>query len=197
MLSVITLTPKASMNHRALWAVLTIVASCGFNPLLAQPAQEVSERYVFAVSRLSIPKQLKGLKLVDIQSVPDGSNVINRFSNPMIGLDISLCVYTSPPDTKGPVLMLDSNGKEILEDREDEKNSHHAVFKLTTPSESYLQEYARVIKAISATGFLANPKLDSEFRFMAIPKRKDSPIGYAAELSGTRKLPGDESIPWT
>ena len=174
---------KTLMNHLNISLLLSILICCGFTPVFAQQAEADSARYVFSASHVSIPKQIKDLKLVDVQSVPDGHDAMARFSN--------------PPETMGPFLALDSSGREVLEERREEKKIHNAVLKLTTPSESYLREYARVIKAISATGFLADPKADGEFRFMAVPKRKDSPIAYAALMSGMRKLRGDESIPWT
>lgn len=186
------------MNQRNLSIFLSILVCFGTDPLFAQLSEDGGARYVFSSCGLSIPKQLKNLKLVDVhQFESDGSDVMVTFTDPDKGLRVSLCVYKSPTETKGPALMLDSGGKEILENREDEKKSHHAVFKLTTPAEAYLREYDQVIKAIIATDFMIDTKLDSEFRFMAVPTRKDSPIAYVAELSGTRKVRSENVIPWT
>ena len=112
-----------------------------------------------------------------------------QYRDPETWLDISLYVYQSPPYTKGPFLLLDADGKRILEDREEIIKRHHAVFKLTQPSESYMEEYRRTLNSISENrGY----ELKTEFRYMAVPARDDSPIAYAANLIKTENIDGHD-----
>jgi len=173
------------------------VLVCCCKSVIAEQAETDPARYVFSASRVSIPRQIKDLKLFDVRSVPDGHDVMARFSNPKMGVYISLCVYASPPETTGPFLMLDSSGKEMLEDRQDEIKRFSAVFKLTTPSDSYIQEYARVIKVITSADSLTDAKVDKEFRFRAVPTRKDSPVAYAAYISAMQQSSDGESMALT
>lgn len=157
-----------------------------------------NDRYTFALSGLSVPKQVKELKVSEVHEyAQDGSDVSVSYEQPDKGFKLTIYVYKSPEGTTGPTLMLDANGKEIQEDREDEIKQHHAVLKLTTPSESFQQEYKNTLYAIGAIKFMANVKLTDEIRFKAVPERKDSPIAYGAELSGSRELKDGIAIPWT
>jgi len=161
-------------------ATVTCFVHCGLSDKASS-----KDRYIFAKSGISIPKRIGTLKLVqEIERKPDGMDVQVRYYDPKRLLKISLYVYQSPPGTKGPSLLLDSDGNKILEDREEMIKLYHAVFKLTDPSESFSTEFRRILRAISALGY----KLRSEYRFMAVPKRDDSPIAYAATLVNTEKI---------
>ena len=163
-----------------------------------QQTEASPDRYIFALSGLSVPKQVKELKVSEVHEyAQDGSDVSVSLEQPEKGFKLTIYVYKSPEGTTGPTLMLDANGKEIQEDREDEIKQHHAVLKLTTPSDSFQQEYKNTLYAIGAIKFMANVKLTDEFRFKAVPARKDSPIAYGAELSGSRELKDGIAIPWT
>lgn len=154
---------------------------------------DASGKYVFPLSGLSVPKRLNELELVDVQEyAPDGSNTQITFYEPETALRISLYVYKSPSGAYGPTFVLDSEGKKIVEDREEVIREHNGIFKLTAPSEHYQQEYSRTLESISSQGY----QVESEFRFLAVPARSDSPIAYAARLSGNRELQSGELIPW-
>lgn len=152
------------------------------------------ERYVFAKSGLSIPKQIEMLQFIgDRECQPGGIDTQVRYRDQSGWLNVSLYVYQSPPDTKGPFLLLDSDGETILEDREDIIKRYNAVFKLTQPSDSYMEEYKRTLDSIRTIGF----ELKTEFRFKAVPARDDSPIAYAASLVKTDNIEGqDVQIIW-
>ncbi|MCF7854905.1 MAG: toxin-antitoxin system YwqK family antitoxin [Candidatus Pacebacteria bacterium] len=145
--------------------------------------------YVFAKSGLSVPRQIETLHLIDeTEYQPDGTNVGLQYHDPEKWLDISLYVYESPPGTKGPFLLLNSEGKPILEDQEEIIKRPNAVFKLTQPSDSYLKEYKRTLNSISAKGYTRK----TESRVMAVPTRDDSPIAYAANLTKIERIEEQE-----
>jgi hypothetical protein len=176
-----------------LWCLVTVLAHF---TVYAQQADVDTNRYVFSLSRLSIPRQVKTLRFVkDTVFAPDGTDVSVNFQDPANGVSVSLYVYKSPPGTKGPILVHDSAGKPILEDREEIIKRYNAVFKLTEPSKSFADEYALRIKSISdGYGY----RLKSEYRCMAVPGRDDSPIAYVAKLSRTKDVNGtDMPFIWT
>jgi hypothetical protein len=147
------------------------------------------ERFVLETSGVSVPKQIGSLKMTDATDLNrDGSDVVPRFEDPDNWLKISLYVYKSPPSTKGPFLMLDADGNRVLEDREEIIQKYNGVYKLTTPSKSYEDEYSSMVKKISLLGLT----LENESRNMAVPTRDDSPIAYVAYLTETKNIDGND-----
>ena len=147
------------------------------------------DRYVFAKSGLSIPKQIGLLRFVgETEHQPDGVDLQIRYGDPSGYLKVSLCVYQNKPGTKGPILLLDSDGKKILEDQEEIIKRHNAVFKLAQPSDSYLEEYKRTLDSILSMGY----ELKTEYRYMAVPTRDDAPIAYAANLARADRIEGQD-----
>ena len=154
---------------------------------VATPSDNV---YVFAKSGLSVPRQIEALHFVkETDWNSDGSDVSLEYSDPENGLGLSIHVYQSPPDTKGPFLMLDSDGNRMLEDREAVKDPRSAGYKLTQPSENYMEEYRRTLKSISENrGY----ELKTESRFMAVPKWDNSPIALSAYLAKMDRIEGQD-----
>jgi hypothetical protein len=148
------------------------------------PAEEKVDRYVFAGSGLSIPKEIGSLKLIRQDEYNPGGRAGVRLGFQDAGrpLDVSLHVYQSPPAAEGPALMLDSNGRRILDQR------YRGVYKLTSPSESYQAEYASIIETFSSLGYM----LETEYRNIAVAARNDSPVAYSAYLTTTENIDGED-----
>lgn len=181
---------KFTNLYKSLLLLLLFFAECS----LAQGEIGKKDNYLFPLSGLELPKQINKLRFdSDKHYKLDGRDSSATYRNPKLDLSVTIYVYRSPEGTNGPVLMLDSEGKEILETDEKKIQHFNAVVKLTTPSASFLEEYDRTIKKISTLNY----KLESRFRFMAVPKRKDTPIAYAAQFSGTRKEQDDSHVPYT
>jgi len=169
--------------------ILLATVMCAIHSGLADDAP-AADRYIFAKSGLSIPKQIETLRFVgDREHQPDGVDTQLSYRDASGWINVSLYVYQSPPGTKGPFLMLDSDGKKVLEDREEMIKRHNALYKLTQPSESYLEEYRLTLDSIYKNqGY----ELKTEFRFMAVPTRDDTPIAYAAILAKTDQIEGQD-----
>jgi len=184
---------KTRMTYIKVWILITTLTLSGVKCSLAQLKMEQMDRYTFALSGLTIPKQLKDLKFIKSEEfAPNGSGVAVIYGLPEKGFELRMLVYESPVGTTGPMLVLDANGKEVLEDREEEIKKHNAVLKLTAPSASYFEEYANIIKGIGSP-----MKMTNEFRFKAVPARKDSPIAFGALFAGTVGLKDGSKVPWT
>lgn len=146
--------------------------------------------YRFSKSGLSVPRQIDTLKLVKVTDRnSNGSNVSLEYSDPEKWVDLSIHVYQSPPDTKGPFLTIDADGRRVLEDGEGVKDPRGAGYKLTEPSKSYTDEYLRTLKSISENrGY----ELKTESRFMADPKWDASPIALSAYLAKMESIEGQD-----
>lgn len=146
--------------------------------------------YRFSKSGLSVPRQIDTLKLVKVTDRnSNGSNVSLEYYDPEKWVDLSIHVYQSPPDTKGPFLTIDADGRRVLEDGEGVKDPRGAGYKLTEPSKSYTDEYLRTLKSISENrGY----ELKTESRFMADPKWNASPIALSAYLAKMESIEGQD-----
>lgn len=151
---------------------------------------------LFPALGMEIEKKAGILNLQSILEIGDGPDVMLRYENAEYGLTATITFYRAPNNTQGPHLIIDGNGNPRLSASND---NPYAIFDLTEPSESYSDEFWKVVGDIENNFSLKMMNRGNyPARYKAVPDIDSPPIAYVAFFSGTGAFKGAEAkdIAW-
>lgn len=152
---------------------------------------------VLKESGFTVRKKSGRAQLHHVVEYPGNSDIQLSFRDSGSQTIASLTIYRAPKGTTGPTVILDENGKPMLEDPAKNPNG---VFALSDPSESYLKEFNQRIEFMEETFPLeckTNPL--QPVRMLAVPgDLKRSPVAQVVYFEGNGGFRGPHlaKTPW-